>query len=308
LRFLRVIAEVEPSAIMVCVEQVLCPVVVGRDYEISMLVGLVEAAAEGRGGGAVFLLGEAGVGKSRLAHAAREAAENGLCRVLWGRAVAAGKPVPYRPLAEALHSVLRDGELPDSPELRPFRPALGLLVPEWGVDEGPADDSVVTRGEAVLRLLRVLGRDGGCLLVLEDLHWADADTLAVVEYVADNLAPEPAVLVVTLRAESGDALGLAHALRARHAATVVTVAPLGDDLVTSMAEACLGGPAPTDVEALVRAHADGLPFLVEELLAALVDSSALARSGEGWELRRAPEPAVPLTFMQTVRQRLDGLD
>ena len=71
--------------------------------------------------------------------------------------------------------------------------------------------------------------------------------------------------------------GLAHALRARHVATVVTVEPLGDDLVSGMAAACLGGPPPSDVDALLRAHADGLPFLVEELLAALVDSAALAR-------------------------------
>jgi DNA-binding CsgD family transcriptional regulator len=293
---------------MVCVEQVLCPIVVGREGELSRLVELVEAAEAGRRGGAVFLVGEAGVGKSRLARATREAAEDRGCRVLWGRAVAAGTPVPYRPLAEALHSALRGAGPPDAPELRPFLPALGPLVPEWRIDAGHTEDSVVTRGEAVLRLLRVLGRDGGCLLVVEDLQWADADTLAVVEYLADNLAPEPVALVVTLRAESGDALVLAQALRARHVATVVTVAPLGEDLVTSMAEACLGGPAPPDVDAFLRGHADGLPFLVEELLATLVDSSALARSGEGWELRRAPEPAVPLTFIQTVQQRLNALE
>ena len=57
----------------------------------------------------------------------------------------------------------------------------------------------------MLRLLRVLNRASGCLLVLEDLHWVDADTLAVVEYLADNLAPEPVALVMTLRAEQSDA-------------------------------------------------------------------------------------------------------
>jgi DNA-binding CsgD family transcriptional regulator len=289
-------------------EQVLCPVVVGRDREISTLVDLVEAAARQRRGGTVFLVGEAGVGKSRLAHAAREAADDRGCQVLWGRAVASGNAVPYRPLAEAIHSALRGGGPLDAPELRPFLPALSRLVPEWEMDEAHTEDSVVTRGEAVLRLLRVLGDNRGCLLVLEDLHWADADTLAVVEYLADNLGSEPAALVLTLRPEHGDALGLAHALRARHVATVVTVEPLDDDVVTGMSEACLDGPAPPEVDALLRAHSDGLPFLVEELLATLVDSAALARSGEGWELRRAPEPAVPLTFRQTVQQRLDALE
>jgi len=184
---------------MVCVEQVLSPVVVGRDSEISALDELVESAARQRRGGTVFLVGEAGVGKSRLAHAAREAADDRGCRVLWGRAVSTGSPVPYRPLAEAVHSALRGGGPPDAPELHPFLPALGLLAPEWGMEAVHTEDSVVTRGEALLRLLRVLGQDRGCLLVLEDLHWADADTLAVVEYLADNLAPEAAALVATLR-------------------------------------------------------------------------------------------------------------
>lgn len=292
---------------MVHVEQVLCPVVVGREREISTLVELVGAAGD-RSGGAVFLIGEAGVGKSRLAHAAREAAEARGHRVLWGRAVPSGSPVPYRPLAEALHSALRGGASPDAPELRPFLPALGHLVPEWSVGAAPIEDSVVTRAEAVLRLLRALGRDGGCLLVLDDLQWADADTLAVVEYLADNLAAEPAALVVTLRADEGDALVLALALRARHAATVIAVEPLDDDLVKGMAAACLGAPPPPAVEALLRTHADGLPLLVEELLAALVDSSALTRTDEGWELHHAPQPTAPLTFVQTVRQRLEGLE
>ena len=293
---------------MVEMEQLLCPVIVGRDREISLLVELVDAAAQQRRGGTVFLVGEAGVGKSRLARAARDAADARECRVLLGRAVPAGSPVPYRPLAEALHSVLRSGGLPDAPELQPFLPALGRLVPEWGLDAGQLEDSVVTRGEAVLRVLRVLGQDRGSLLVLEDLHWADADTLAVVEYLADNLAPEPVALVVTLRAEQSDALVLAHALRARHVAAVLAVEPLPDELVGDMAAACLGEPPPSDVEALLRTQADGLPFLVEELLAALVDTSALARTDEGWELRGTPESAAPWTFVQTVRQRLEGLD
>jgi DNA-binding CsgD family transcriptional regulator len=293
---------------MVCVEQMLCPVVVGRDREISMLVDLVEGVARHRRGGAAFLVGDAGVGKSRLAQAAREAAEDRGCQILWGRAVAAASPVPYRPLAEALYSALRSGGPPDAPELRPFLPALGHLVPEWRTKAPDTEDSVVTRGEAVLRLLRVLGHDRGCLVVFEDLHWADADTLAVIEYLTDNLAPEPVALVATLRTDLSDALGVAHALRARHAASVVAVEPLGNDLVTGMAAACLGEPPPPPVDALLQTHADGLPLLVEELLATLVDRSALARTAEGWDLLQVPEPAAPVTFAQSVRQRLDELD
>jgi predicted ATPase len=68
----------------------------------------------------------------------------------------------------------------------------------------------------VLRLLRVLGRARGCLLMLEDLHWADPETLAVLEYLADHSSSERLLCVATLRAErSGAALELAAALDSR---------------------------------------------------------------------------------------------
>ena len=95
-------------------------------------------------------------------------------------------PTPFRPFAEALASAGRAGRLPASAELDPFRPALGRLVPKWRRPQGAAgEESLVFLGEAVLRLLRVLLRPG-CLLVLEDLHWADRETLALLEYLADN--------------------------------------------------------------------------------------------------------------------------
>ena len=183
-------------------QQVLCPVLVGRDEEARQLRAALAAAEAGRGG-AVFLTGEAGIGKSRLVReTVRAAGERGLT-VLAGRAVAGGVPTPFRPFAEALTSAGRAGRLPASEELDPFRPVLGRLVPEWRPAQGtPGEESPVFLGEAVLRLLRVLSPRAGCVLVLEDLHWADQETLALLEYLADNLAAERVLCLGTLRAES----------------------------------------------------------------------------------------------------------
>jgi hypothetical protein len=69
--------------------------------------------------------------------------------------------------------------------------ALGRLVPEWLLTEPVSvAESPVVLGEGLLRLLRVLAGKRGCLLVLEDLHWADPESLAVLEYLADNVATE----------------------------------------------------------------------------------------------------------------------
>ena len=183
--------------------------VIGRGAETGALRTALRAAAGGSGG-VMFLTGEAGIGKSRLAaELAAEARARGAV-VLAGRAVPAGGASPYRPLTEALLQALRSGANRVGEVLAPWRAPLRAIVPSLDGAEGQdggkdlGDYSPAVRGEAVLRLLRRLAGPPGCLLlVLEDLHWADPDTLAVLEYLSDNLAAEPVLCVATCRDERG---------------------------------------------------------------------------------------------------------
>jgi DNA-binding CsgD family transcriptional regulator/tetratricopeptide (TPR) repeat protein len=291
--------------------QTLCPVLVGRDEEVGVLVDALGRAAEGHGG-VVFLVGEAGVGKSRLVREVSARARAQRLPVLTGRAVPGGVPAPLRPLAEAvLGELRRRGEL-DAPELRPFRPALGRLVTQWlPVGAGAGVESPVVLGEGLLRLLRFLAAGHGCVLVLEDLHWADPESLAVLEYLTDNLAGERIFCLGTVRAEEeGAGRALVANLVDRRAARVVEVARLGDEAIVRVARACLGAAAlPVEVETFLCADADGLPFLVEEVLAGLVGAGVLVERNGRWAttgpLREGRR--VPPTFADAVGRRLDGL-
>ena len=293
------------------VPQVLCPVLVGRDEEARRLKAALAAAEAGRGG-AVFLTGEAGIGKSRLVReTVRAAGELGLT-VLVGRAVAGGVPTPFRPFAEALTSAGRAGRLPASAELDPFRPVLGRLVPEWRQPQAtPGEESLVFLGEAVLRLLRALAPQAGCVIVLEDLHWADRESLALLEYLADNLAAEPLLCVATLRDEGPGMAGtqasaLASALAARGSAAVLPLARLDQAAMADMARACLdAADLPDVVHAVVAERAEGIPFLVEEVLAGLVGEGALTERDGRWRSADLATPGVPATFADAVRRRLD---
>jgi DNA-binding CsgD family transcriptional regulator/tetratricopeptide (TPR) repeat protein len=291
------------------VRQVLCPVLVGRDDEFRVLLDGLDRAADGDGGTFV-VTGEAGVGKSRLVReVAQVAAARGL-PVLTGRAVAGGAAVPFRPLAEAVMGWLRRSGGRDLAELRSFRPALGPLVPEWLPAEPiPDAKSPVVIGEALLRLLRVLGEERGCLLVLEDLHWADSESLSILEYLADNLATEGLVCLVTLRADEGGAgRNLVDSLVARRAARAVELARLDDEATLDLARACLSTPAlPAAVETFLGAHADGLPFLIEELLAGLVARGALVEHDGHWTTRGPLDRRVPPTFADAVGRRMAAL-
>ena len=198
---------------------------VGRDEEARHLQAAL-AAAQACRGGTVLLTGEAGIGKSRLVReTVRAAADRGVA-VLAGRAVAAGVPTPFRPFAEALALAGRAGLLPEGGDLDEFRPALGRLIPQWRPPQIAGDESLVFLGEAVIQLLRALGPGAGCLLILEDLHWADGETLALLEYLADNLSAEAVLCVGTLRGEQGAAARLAGALELRGSADVMPLSRL----------------------------------------------------------------------------------
>ena len=287
---------------------VLAAHVVGRDHELAALRDAVRAATDGRGS-VVFLVGEAGIGKSRLAQVTAGDAEQRGLRVLRGRAVPTATPVAYRPLAEVLSSAVRAGAVPDAAELAPFRATLGRLVPDWRDDEdAEVDDSVLVLAEGVLRFLRGVAHSDGCVVVLEDLHWADPETLTILEYLADNLADEHVVCVATVRDESpSPGLDLARTLHARRASDLIELRRLGDVDVAEMLESCLGTDEASPELMALAARADGVPFLVEELLAVAVASGALVHSGTSWTLSRAVDHVVPMTFVDSVRRRLVAL-
>jgi DNA-binding CsgD family transcriptional regulator len=269
------------------VADLLCPVLIGRDAESGRLRSALGAAQDGLGG-VVFLTGEAGIGKSRLAsELAAEARARGAA-VLAGRAVPASVSIPYRPLTEALLQALRERTFPGDPGLAPWLPALRVVIPTiagpWG--DGHSNHAAPVRGEAVLQLLRRFAGATGLLLVLEDLHWADPDTLAVVEYLSDNLSAEGVLCVATCRSDTTSAgAELVARLTGRRAASQLALGRLTAGQVAAMVRACLPSAA-DDVIARVQQVADGIPFLVEESLAG---------------------PGVPRSFADGVRSRLAAL-
>ena len=234
---------------------------VGRSAELATVRGLVDAAAGGRGG-ALLVAGEAGIGKTRLLdEAARRATAAGMV-VLSGRAVQGGGT--YRAVAEAVIGTLDRPELADSADLRPYRPAIGRLLPGWaGADGGavpPATvDPVVLLGEGLLRLLRAGGP--ACLLRLEDLHWADDDTLALVEHLASAATGTSVLLAVSARDEGRAMERLAGA----PGVSVVRPGRLDRTEVAALAAACRGGRPVSDADLdRLLARSEGVPFLVEE--------------------------------------------
>jgi DNA-binding NarL/FixJ family response regulator len=256
---------------------------VGRDGELGRLLTLLDDAEAGRSVVAL-VSGDAGVGKSRLiSEAVRLAAGRGFT-VLSGHCAELGDSVPYLPLADALRGAAQSSGVRDALS---SRPALNRLLPEGQDGQGPDEDrSGLARQQmlgGVLGLLTELAAAAPVLLVLEDLHWADASTRDLVTFLSRMLHRERVALIGSYRS---DDLHRRHPLRPvvaelQRLPSVISVdlAPLDPSALAEHLTAT--APGRIDATALndIVARAEGNAYYAEELLAACFGTAASAGSG-----------------------------
>lgn len=280
---------------------------VGRDDELAVATGALAALARDEGG-LLLVTGEAGVGKSRLVREVTTYAQQAGVAVLAGRAAPAAGSL--RPIGEALLGRWRGRSFPAGESLRPFRPALARMLPGWAEpDAGAAtsSDSVPVLAEAVLELLAADAEHDRWLLVLEDLHWADGETVDVLGHLAASVSHLPVLVLATARSDEPGAQPLT-ALGRPDVVREVVLGRLAGDLADRVATDCVrGATLPPEVLRFVAERADGLPLLVEEVLTGLVESGALRAGGATWELTGDLVAEVPAGLRQLVAARLDGL-
>ncbi|MBI1846431.1 MAG: AAA family ATPase [Candidatus Rokubacteria bacterium] len=250
----------------------------GRRHEAALLDAVLATATTGRGQ-IVGIVGEAGIGKSRLLHEFRQSLAGRGVTYLAGQCVSYGAATPYLPALEMLRDACRLTEA-DTPEstaekLRWHLTEIGMDAPEaapyllrlLGVREGTerlaplTPEAVTTRTFDVLREMALAGsRRRPLVLAVENLHWIDASTEAYFGALADSLAGAPILLVCTFRP------GRRPAWMDRSYATQVALAPLSREdslaVVRSLPQASAIPPALADV---IVDKADGNPFFLEEL-------------------------------------------
>jgi DNA-binding CsgD family transcriptional regulator/tetratricopeptide (TPR) repeat protein len=284
------------------------PAVIGRENELRLIQASLDAARDGQGG-AVFLVGEPGIGKSRLAAAAADLGFAAGMSIMRGRGSAIGPMVPFRALTEALMSLLHSGQPIDVTALGPYRAVLAQLVPDWGTPSPSKDGgSLIVLAEGVLRLAELAGRESGCLLILDDLQDSDAETLAVIEYLTDNLATQPIILLGTVRAGVSPALDLAKAMTRRGSGVLLGLRPLGEQDVRELVVSCLRSTppeVPSQLAEYVWAGSGGVPLIAVGLLEEALASGLLVHEPAGWRVTGGLRHRITATLARTIGGRLD---
>jgi class 3 adenylate cyclase/tetratricopeptide (TPR) repeat protein len=294
---------------------------VGRDDEVEHLRQALARARSGQGQ-VVALVGEAGVGKSRLYWEFTRSHRTEGWLILAGASVSYGKATPYQPVMELLRAYFQIGAGDDARRIRekvtgkvlaldrmlePSLPAMLSLLdvptnePSWEA-LAPAERRLRTL-EAVKRLLLRESQVQPLLVLFEDLHWIDAETQAFLDTLVDSLPAARILLLVNYRPE------YRHAWSGKSYYRQLHVEPLPPERAETLLDALLGGDARLrPLKGLLIERTQGNPFFLEESVQVLVGTGALVGERGGYAPAGAlADLRVPATVQAVLASRIDRL-
>lgn len=294
--------------------------IVGRVDELALLKGALSDAEKGRGR-VIFLSGEGGVGKTRLAAAAAEIAAKKGWLVAVGRAYPVETGIPYALFSDALLPVIRKLEPSalsvltrgGAAELASLFPALGSAGDR---NAAAGLDAAEFKARLLSTLSQFLGRLSAkqpMLVVLDNLQWADASSLELLHFVARHVDGQKIVLLCTYNeAERDTNVPLKTTEQSLHRLGLVTVErlrPLTEQNVAELVDATFAASDghTKSFSALLFNWTRGNPFFVEETLKTLVETKRLIQTDGRWSGFDLDSFEMPLTVREAVAGRLGRL-
>src|SRR5262245_46544965 len=294
---------------------------VGREEETATLEAALARAAAGDAQ-VVGVVAEAGVGKSRLCYEFVQRCRARGIAVHEAHGVAHGKMVPYLLVLEFLRGYFGIGEQETAQAIREkvagklllldpaLADALPLVFDFLGVPDPerplPSLDPELRQHrlfETMKRLTHARSRREPGVSLIEDLHWIDGASEAVVANLVEAVAGTRTLAIVTFRPEY-DAAWMRKSYYQR-----LALPPLGPEAIAELLADRLGNdPSVADLGERIRTRTGGNPFFIEEIVQALVEAGSLAGTkGAYWLVRPMAELALPATVQAVLAARIDRL-
>jgi len=294
---------------------------VGRQSEIALLEDARAQALRGQGQ-IVALVGEPGVGKSRLYWEFTHSSRTAGWVVLESASVSYGKATAWGPLIDLLHRYMDIEEADDArrihekiagklltldealrPAVDPLAALLGIAVNDGGWQKLEPRERRQQTLDAVKRVLLRETHVVPVILVFEDLHWIDAETQALLDSLVPSLASARLLLLVNYRPE------YVHGWTNLSYYSQLRIAPLGPDVAESLLDVMLGNdPSVGPLKPLLVERTEGNPFFLEESVRSLAETGHLTGDRGAYRLARPLEAiAVPGTVRAVLDARIDRL-
>ena len=295
---------------------------VGREQELQTIEAVLSSLGQGTGS-VVSISGEPGVGKSRLTQEVKRRAEEQGAQWFVTRCLAYGQGIAYWPIADLFrrlagisHNDPPDRALPRLEEalhvagIPSAAPVLARLLglPAPDLDDLEPEGYRRLLHETVASALSHVARNAPVVIVFEDLHWADASSVALVSDLARLCTTDPVLLYLTARVEAVSVLVQIAAGAAETLRHPIQLDPMDAPMTGPLIAGVLGGPPSPGLIDLINERAVGNPFFVRELVRSLQDAGDITRSNGHWELSQSFDAThVPPTIEGVLSARIDRL-
>jgi len=295
---------------------------VGRKNSMAALKDPFENVKKGSGH-VVGIVGEAGVGKSRLLHEFRKQLPNGKHTYLEGRCLHFGSSMPYLPIFDIIRSYfdikegdreyiiqkkVKDKAIKLDKKLESIvSPILELLSVKTDDEEFSKLDPKIKR-EKTFEALRDLfireSQEKPLVLVVEDLHWIDNTTEEYLNYLVDWLANTSIMLILLYRPE------YTHQWSSKSYYSKIGLDQLGKESSTELVKAMLDqGDLASELKDLILSRAAGNPLFMEEFTHTLIENGSIQKKGKKYILNKEPSNIqVPDTIQGIIAARMDRLE
>ena len=307
---------------------------VGRDDDLARLEAAITRAESGAGG-AVSLVGEAGLGKTRLLSEALARVDRERVTVLPARSISIGANLSFHPFVDLLRGFASIDEheresdalvkleralapmgdacvdaIPFVATLLGLRPR-GVAAERIAAMDGDAIEKLVTK--SLRDVLEAIARERSTIVVLEDVHWADRSSINLLESILGLALRVPILFCLVMRpafdVSSDHVLEVARRdLGARH--DEITLQPLDERDIARLVDNLLDiDDLPDSVRTIITDKAGGNPFFVEEVVRELIDAGAVVEADGRFRVTDAiGRVVIPSTVQEVIMVRIDRLD
>jgi len=308
---------------------------VGRAGEMAQIEAAIQRVLAGEGG-ILSLIGEPGMGKTRLMAEVHKATAALPLRCLQGRSLAIGHNLSFHPFTdlfrqwadiresdddaialEKLEHAVADLMADQSGEVTPFIATL-MGVQVTGVHaariegiEGEALEKLILK--SLREWLHALARRQPLILIFEDLHWADLSSVSLIESLLPLAADSRVLFLLVMRPEFHETSAhIAARSRAEHGDrySEITLSGLDAKSASALVGNLLGiEDMPAAVQAVIAEKAEGNPFYIEEVVRSLIDAGAVEFHGNGFRVtEKIHGVVIPSTIQDVIMTRVDRLD
>jgi hypothetical protein len=295
------------------------------------------AAALARGqGGVIALVGDPGIGKSRLLLELVASKELEAARVLPARSISIGQNLSFHPFIDLLRSWAEIGDAtPEAEALAKLATATSLALEDRGDEtlpflatlmglrptgtagerlrgiEGEALEKLILR--SMRELLEALATAQPLVLLFEDLHWADLSSVSLLDALVRIVLEQPVLVVTAFRpgfAETSDRFLESAERRLAGRVERIELQPLGPQQSRRLLDGLFrGGHLPTTIKAVIEGKGGGNPFFLEEVVRSLIDEGAVEyRDGALFSTEKIHQVQVPGTIREVLLFRVDRLE